>query len=986
MTGDVPARQINVGGEGGSLVAAEDGELHVHRRIGTHLIDELSFRARPAAGDEQPSRLLNAGNRVVRFTGREKEIADLTAWRDIGGAVAVRLVHGGAGQGKTRLAHRFAELSQAGGWVALRARHSRDVSVRPIEVGARKSLVAAGPILVVVDYAERWPLSDLLALLLDRRLHGGPALRVLMLARPVGNWWHALTHGLSKALGVRADNVEIAPLGATQGDSARAFEVARACFAEALGVRDPGGPSPEVEGSVLTIHMAALAYVLAVRRGDTPPTDPAQLSAYLLSRERSHWQSMYDNDRRVSSAPEVMGRVVYVAALARALDRDSAAGVLTSTSVADGVAGAARVIDDHAMCYPPHDPATVLEPLYPDRLAEDFVALQSPGHTIDGFRPDPWAGDALEVLVDNNPRIVTTMFPLLVEAARRWPHLAHDHLLPLLRRRPELAIHAGSPALSALAAAQVVPLDLLAAIDSALPDHPPADLRAGVAAITERLAAGLRGQTDDPARMAAVYLKLGWRLFDSGRISDGIGMLATAVSTTRRLADRDPAAYASQLEFALRGLGRAHLQAGDWESAAAELGEAVSMWSAEGMRVSPSAGDAAGCLSDLSLALWNLGRDGASLSTRHRAIGRLRRLALIDPRHRLALVRALVQQAEQLRRGDRPGDALDALNEVAELLREVAGVADVGFEADVAAALLGRAKTLHSLGGLDEAVFAAAGAVEAFQRLAHVNVSYDQDLARALGVEAEILAGLQRWPDALESQHRAISIGRRLLRINPDRYGLDLIRALIAFARFCRDAGRRRVEAVEALREAVGVLQTGRYEPTVVRRLLRAAHSIGADLLDVPAPSRPSRPPPRSDMDHAAEAKAVLRREPYLARLYLEKLAVRDIALVLLAMTPKYFWLQQVFLGFRPLDAAEILQQLVRYEIDEPVMRKFVAKQLLARPYEVAAAILRHANPATAADILNYEPGFNAEHVLAFLDPALADEITRLLDHDRKNP
>ncbi|MFF5295931.1 ATP-binding protein [Paractinoplanes globisporus] len=593
MTGDAPARQINVGREGASLVPAEDGELHVHRRIGTHLIDELSFPAAMAGDDEQPSRLLNAGNRVVRFTGREEEIADLTAWRDGGGAVAVRLVHGGAGQGKTRLAHRFAELSRAGGWMALRARHSREASVRPIEMGTRKSLVAAGPILVLVDYAERWPLSDLLALLLDRRLHGGPALRVLMLARPVGNWWHALTHGLSKALGVRADNVEIAPLGATQGDSARAFEVARACFAEALGTSDPGGPSPEVEGSVLTIHMAALAQVLAARRGDTPPTDPAQLSAYLLSRERSHWQSMYGNDRRISSPPEVMGRAVYIAALARALDRDTAAAILASTGVVDGAAAATRVIADHGMCYPPHDRATVLEPLYPDRLAEDFVALQSQGHAIDRFRPDPWATGALTALAYHSPRVVSTMFPLVIEAARRWPHLATDHLLPLLRKRPELAIHAGSSALSALAATPAVPLDVLAAIDSALPDHPPADLRAGAAAITERLAAGLRGQTDDPTRMAALYLKLGWRLLDSGRIADGIDLLGTAVATTRRLAARDAAAYAGQLEFALRGLGRAHLQAGDWESAAAALGEAVGLWSDESVRVSPPTGDAA---------------------------------------------------------------------------------------------------------------------------------------------------------------------------------------------------------------------------------------------------------------------------------------------------------------------------------------------------------------------------------------------------------
>jgi hypothetical protein len=286
MTGSVPSRQLNIAHDSGIVIAAQGGgRVDVHQRIGTHLIDELSFGAVPPLADEQPSRLLNAANRVVRFTGRTREIAELERWRDDSAAVAVRLMHGGAGQGKTRLAHRFAELSGAAGWITLRARHSRDIAIRPIDVQPGDAVVTAGPILVVVDYAERWPLSDLLALLVDRRLHGSRALRVLLLARPVGNWWYALTHRLWQDLGVSAVSVELATLGAVRGDSEMAFAVARGCFAEALRVAVPEAPVPDIEGSILTIHMAALAHVLAVRVGDTPPSDPGELSAYLLSRE-----------------------------------------------------------------------------------------------------------------------------------------------------------------------------------------------------------------------------------------------------------------------------------------------------------------------------------------------------------------------------------------------------------------------------------------------------------------------------------------------------------------------------------------------------------------------------------------------------------------------------------------------------------------------------------------------------------------------------
>ncbi|OPC76525.1 hypothetical protein B4N89_46790 [Embleya scabrispora] len=56
----------------------------------------------------QPARLLQARYALIDFTGRGAELARLTAWRDGPGAVSVLLVHGAGGQGKTRLAARFA--------------------------------------------------------------------------------------------------------------------------------------------------------------------------------------------------------------------------------------------------------------------------------------------------------------------------------------------------------------------------------------------------------------------------------------------------------------------------------------------------------------------------------------------------------------------------------------------------------------------------------------------------------------------------------------------------------------------------------------------------------------------------------------------------------------------------------------------------------------------------------------------------------------
>lgn len=999
MRSEVSPRQVNIAGEAATLLAVQNGDLHVHQRIGTHFIDELSFGAVPVPSGEQPSRLLNAGNRVVRFTGRERELAELAAWRDGSAAMAVRLVHGGAGQGKTRLAHRFAELAHVAGWITVRARHSRDAVVQPLEVAAGNALVKVKPLLVVVDYAERWPLSDLLALLLDRRLHAGRALRVLLLARPLGTWWDALTYRLSEALGVRADSTELAPLDATRIDPREVYEVARMCFAQALGIADPVHTAPVLTGSFLTVHMTALAHVLAVRRGETPPTDPAQLSAYLLSRERSHWQSMYDNDRRVESTPQVLGRAVYVAALTRSLDYASAVPVLRAVSVVDGAEDAGRVLGDHAMCYPPHDADTVLEPLYPDRLAEDFVALQTPGHAVGGFRPDPWAAGALGALLAHDARSAGTALPLLIEAARRWPHLAAHQLLPVLRDRPQIAIEAGAAALSAIASASAVPLDVLVAIESVFPPEPPADLHAGVAAITERLVSELKGHTDDPVRAAALAMKLGWRLLDSGRMRDGVVLLTEAVGIARRLAADDPVAHATQLELALRTLGRAHVRAKDWAPAVVALGEAVDLWAAHGALRTPPAEDVTACLADLSLALWHQGRGTSSLKVRHRAITQLRRLIAVDGRHRLTLIRVLVQQAEQLRHGDRNDGALDALDEALDLLKGMADNAGAGLELDFALALCGRAKTLQSLGRLDEAAFAVTGAVAVFRRLTDVNVLYDDDLAQARQVEADVLAARGQWQAALEAQSETVAIRRRLVRMSAQRHGLDLIRALIKFARTCRDAGRQTTAALSALDEAIEMARAPRYE-RVRDRLILTARSIGADLLDTAgrrseadamrgAMGQPARPSPShrpTAEDLAREARAIAKLSPYMARIRLqEDYRSPEIAALILAMRPTYDWFDLMFRGLRPVRRLRVVKWLVRDNalLEDPVVMPYVVKLLRVADVGELFTVLDQATTEIAALVLdNVLTRWQLRDTLRLFDSERADAIVRELGHD----
>lgn len=127
----------------------------------------------------QPSELLRASHAHIDFTGREVLLAELERWGDANGRqeVAVRLIHGPGGQGKSRLAGHVAQRWRQRGWVVLAAHHRRDRSTaEDFKVPAFDGAVG---VLVVVDYAERWDTADLLTLLRHTRLPDRLPVRVL---------------------------------------------------------------------------------------------------------------------------------------------------------------------------------------------------------------------------------------------------------------------------------------------------------------------------------------------------------------------------------------------------------------------------------------------------------------------------------------------------------------------------------------------------------------------------------------------------------------------------------------------------------------------------------------------------------------------------------------------------------------------------------------------------------------------------------------
>ncbi|MEV6801401.1 tetratricopeptide repeat protein, partial [Micromonospora rifamycinica] len=444
---------------------------------------------------QRPSRLLLAQHRVVPFVGRDGDLAEVTQWMGRPGGVLVRLLHAAGGQGKTRLAGHVADVWAQAGWTVWRALHE------PVFTGGyRMDLATGGGLLVVVDYADRWPVSHLQSLLTHLKsmnVQAGVTVRVLLLARSTTAWWPALRTRLRSDHQIEATSQLLPPLG-DQVDRAVLYRQARDRFATAMGVTDtdrlpPPNLTDDTFRQVLSVHIAALVAVDAHRRNTTAPTDPHALSSYLLEREQAHWYALHHRPVEPRpTPPQVMGRTVYLATLTAAVPRATATDLLHRVGLT--APAATTIIDDHRFCYPPEDPRTVFQALQPDRLGEDLIALSTPGHPHtgdeDGWDSDDWTVTAVEHLlhVDTEPPPwAAHAVTVLVETALRWDHVATDILYPVLRTHPHLALAAGGTTITRLTTIPGIDPDVLDSIDAVLPTDRHVDLDIATAAITTAL-------------------------------------------------------------------------------------------------------------------------------------------------------------------------------------------------------------------------------------------------------------------------------------------------------------------------------------------------------------------------------------------------------------------------------------------------------------------------------------------------------------------
>jgi tetratricopeptide (TPR) repeat protein len=749
---------------------------------------------------EQPSYVLGAERRVVEFTGRKAELAELAAWRDSPApGVSVMLLHGPGGQGKTRLAARLAELSAAAGWTVWAAHHLSDPTALTVVAPGE-----SGPaLLLVVEYAERWPVDDLQLMLGNPLLRRPRRSRVLLVSRSAGPWWPALRHRLGKA-DFRADrSVALGPLAGTVRERRRMFAAACARYAAAdlfdvadhSSIEPPSGLARDSYGLVLTLHMAALVAVDARSRGQSPPGDPVGLSTYLLDREHDYWQSAYDHGR-VVTPPQVMARAVYAATLARPQRREQAVALLRQVEVTAGVVGVQglgpdRIVTDHAVCYPAAaGPDGVLEPLYPDRLGEDFLALRLPGHDVPGYQPDEWASGSMPRLLALDewrgsrgwimpPRPwIRSVIAGLTEAAERWPHLTRDYLIPLLRQCPQLALAGGSDGLMRIAAAPEIDLGTLRTIHGSLPPHGHALIDTGVPALLERLI-NEHGKRASPV----LYHDLAWQAAETGNFEWAARATEQRLRAYRKIRRRlriyrriflrklDPATF-RQLERDIADAEHlipyyrelAETSPAVWQARRARYWRRRDLWQALPIDRRMAQFDPAAFEPGLLASLVQLipvrhekGRREEGIAAAEEALAISRRLVVPHTLYNEAeTAHSLLHLADELSDLRRPGEAAEVLQQALSVSRSVKAISLIhDDDLEPGFLLVGLCSRLRELGRPEEALIAAQRGIDALLRAAKPRDGDGREPLRPDLIRTEAVGWLDAAASLLSDQGHA---------------------------------------------------------------------------------------------------------------------------------------------------------------------------------------------------------------------------------------
>ncbi|MEU4693741.1 tetratricopeptide repeat protein [Actinoplanes sp. NPDC023714] len=751
--------------------------------------------------------LLQADQQVVPFFGRGWVLQTLESWAAEKDAMAVRLVVGAGGVGKTRLAREFG--TRLSGWDC--------VWVRPGGEATMAEAIAADSItqrrLLVVDYAETRDRAGLAALMCaaQRVCSADSRTRVLLLARHAGLWWETMSAAYPDQEHVVdvltvADHVIALPVEFEGRDPQQIVSEAVTAFARKLKYRVPelvpkAGRDPATP--ILRLHAEALVAVLGA-----PRNDRFDVLDEVLRHEARYWRHAARRAKLlVGDDPEadvVLRQVTGISSLLGAhKDSEVAALVVRVPSLTGADAELIRrYVAWLRSLYP--TATGVLGTVQPDLLGETLAVEALRGYRA-GQRSVVFsdltvaqAAQALTVLaracehqLDAQAFIeealtveVPTMTEAVLEVAMQFPGRFSARMASLLASADL------DPGWTQRIASQIA--------------YPSLELGRVALALTTRIVADMHGSPDSPA--CGTWMNIhAIRLAEAGRRDEALIASQKAVDLRRDLTAGNRDVYLPELAASVNNHAIRLAETGRRDKALDTSQEAVAIYrelAADNRETYLP--DLAASVNNHAIRLAEAGQRDEALTASQEAVDLRRDLAAGNRDAYLPdLATSVNNHAIQLAEAGRQDEALTASQEAVDLRRDlVAGNRDV-YLPGLATSANNHANRLAKAGRRDEALAASQEAVDLYRELADGNRdAYLPGLATSVNNHALRLAETGRRDEALATSQEAVDLYRDLAAGNRDAYLPDLATLVSNHAIHLAEAGRRD-EALATSQEAV---------------------------------------------------------------------------------------------------------------------------------------------------------------------------------------
>ena len=782
--------------------------------------------------------------------------ADATAPSQGGrsGDIAVAVVTGAGGSGKTRLAAQLCHDLSSIGWYAGFLPSTVDVTDEELSALAEVTT----ELLVVVDYAEEARRGLVARVVRKLRARHSPT-RIVLTARGADAWWEEFREEAEQDGSVLSNTLSLSIRGKQQVERdpwffGRMYRRAVQQFSDKLNKAVPTDVEvPDYLGdTALDVVLRAWLAVCGDNDGaQEAMSTREELYDKVLSIEFARWHKepklgdiSRDHLRRAAAT---------LSLLVPSRDEDTVDDVLSRL------------------------PEWSHEHLLRSRFAELLVnsLLCGDGAEAVSLRPDPVAEHLILTVFGKNPELLERVLPQdpaqlpglddpdaedsVVARALEMGQQARNACVTLtrassldrevalrlarraLRERPflwkealDVALTQGGPLAPALEAfiesGETLPLG---EIDDTIPvGH--AALAGAALAATRRLATSAERSPEQQAHWAD---KLSIRLSDVGERKAALEAAREAVRLRRALVEESPTAYTPNLAGSLNNLANRLSEVGEQDRALEAASEAVELYRAL-VEASPQAYTPrlAASLNSLANILSEVGERNEALEAAREAV-RLRR-ALVEESPTVYtpdLAMSLNSLANILSEVGERNEALEAAREAVELYRALVEESPVAYTPNLAMSLNNLANRLSEVGERNEALVAAREAVRLRRALAEASPqAYTPNLAGSLTNLANILSAVGEQDRALEAAREAVELYRGLAEVSPQAYTPNLAGSLNNLAAFLSEVGERN-EALEAAREAVRLrralveVSPQAYTPNLATSLNNLADILAAD-------------------------------------------------------------------------------------------------------------------------------------------------------------